>query len=230
MSFIKRGKAAQQEMAKQQAKAEQASKDKAFRFYLPTGADTSVTFIDGDLNDEGILDIPMFHEHQVHMNGHWRNWFVCVQDEESCPLCEGGDEPALVGALTIIDHSEWKDKQGNEHKDERKLFIAKFSTIQKLQNMATKRKGLAGCTFDVFRSSDSKSPNVGDQFDFTEKHTKGGLKKKFKDAAEAYDYEEVLTYLPAAELRKLGFGVTGVGGEKPLDDSGGTGTQYEDDL
>lgn len=230
MSFLKKGKAAQQEMAKAQAKADEMAKEKVFRFRIPTGANTSVTFLDGDLTDDGVLDIPMYHEHQIHMNGRWDNWFVCVQDEGSCPLCEGGDEPALVGALTIIDHSEWKDKKGNMHKDERKLFIAKFATIQMLQVLATKRGGLTGCTFDVYRSSEKRSPNVGTTFDFTEKHTPTGLKKKYKDDATPYDYEEVLTYLPADELRKMGFGVTGVGGEKPLDDSEGTGEEYEKDL
>lgn len=230
MSFIKKGAAAAAAMEAQKAKQEQAQKGKAFRFFIPTDTETAVTFLDGDLNDENIIDIPMYYEHQVHQGGHWRNWYVCLSEEESCPLCEGGDDPSLVGALTIIDHTEWKDKQGNMHKDERKLFIAKYGTIQTLQKMAEKRGGLAGCTFDVYRGSDKKSPNVGDTFDFTEKHTAKGMEKKYGEQAAPFDYEEVLPYVPAPQLRKMGFGVTAVGGEPPIKDSEGSGKEYDQDL
>ncbi len=224
VSYLKKGAKAQKEMKKADAKAEAASKNTIFRFWMPNDTDTSITFLDGNLTEDGLLDIVMYYEHQVYLNGKWTNWFVCTSEDEPCPVCEGGDTPALVGALTVIDHSEYEDKQGKNHKHEKRLFVAKRQTIKQLQELATKRGGLAGCTFDVSRTGD-KSASVGNMFDFTEKVPKAKLKKKYKDVSP-FDYEEVIQYIPAKELRKIGFGSTMVGDntDTPDDDD------YDDDL
>jgi hypothetical protein len=229
MSFLKKGKAAHAALEKAEAQAEAAAKNRAFRFWLPDKGQTSITFLDGDLDADGMLDIPMYYEHQVFMNGHYRNWFACVAEDEPCPICEGGDTPMLVGCLTVIDHSEFKDKQGKVRKDEKRLFVAKRKTIQQLQLIAAKRGGLTGCLFDVARTGD-KEANVGNMFDFTEKVAPAQLKKKYKENAEPFEYEEVIPHPSAKELRALGFGTTGVGGEQPPSDSEGTGEEYANDL
>lgn len=210
MSFIKKGKAAAAAMEQEDAKAEErkkaASSGKAFRFYIPEGASTSITFLDGDLNDN-ILDVPFLYEHNVNMNGHWRNWFICTQDSEPCPICEGGGRNYYAGFLSVIDHSEWKDKQGVLHRDEVKMFVAKRDTLKQLLKLSAKRGGLRGCRFDVSRTGD-KSPSVGNMFDFTEKYSEAQLKQMFGDKAKGIDFDTVLQeeYMDAKELRKLGFG------------------------
>jgi len=169
------------------------------------------------------------------MNGSWDNHFVCTQDIEPCPICEGGDQPSLVGVLTIIDHRIAKSKDGTKtYQDQQRLFVAKKDTIKVLQNLAGKRGGLAGCVFDIMRTGD-KSPSVGNQFDFQEKvadlkslevkYTREtvdekGVKKvvtKFKPA----NYETEIVFKPAKELRELGFGHAKViGGETGPTESG----------
>ena len=75
------------------------------RFYLPYNGECQVTFLDGVLDDELMLDVPMFYEHQVRLNGKWEN-FVCVAETEPCPICEKGESRnSLVGILTVIDHT-----------------------------------------------------------------------------------------------------------------------------
>ena len=84
-----------------------------------------------------------------------------------------------------------------------------------MSKIAVKRDGLAGCTFDVSRIGD-KAENVGNDFDFTEQLSlkklakKYGMKKKGEaednKVAKPYDYEEVLKYYTADELRKMGLG------------------------
>lgn len=219
LSFIKRGKQAQETFAKEEHKAEMNSKNNVFRFWVPKDKEASLTFLDGDLVD-GVLDIPFFYEHNINMNGKWGNFFICTQDEEPCPVCEGGNQPAYVGVLTVIDHSEYVSKKdGQVHKDNIKLFVAKRETIKMLQKLAVKRGGLRGCRFDVSRTGD-KSSSVGNVFDFTEKHTEEALKKMYGDKSNPINYEEMLAglYLPAKELRKLGFGAAGgpIGGEAPM--------------
>lgn len=225
LSFIKRGKQAQAISDQEEKKAEMRGKNNIFRFWMPKGESSSITFLDGDLMD-GILDIPFYHEHNVNMNGSWMNWFICTQDEEPCPICEGGGTSSYVGVMTVIDHGEYTSKKdGVVHKDNIKLFIAKRDTIKLLQKYAVKRGGLRGCTFDVARTGD-KSPAVGSAFDFTEKLTEQQLVQKYKstkvgelDRSKPVNYDEYLKglYQPASELRKLGFGSSEgpVGSEGP---------------
>lgn len=216
LSFIKKGKAAQETMAKEEHKAEQKSKGSVHRFWLPKDKDGCITFLDGDLKD-GMLDIPFYYEHQVNMNGSWNNHFICTQDEEPCPVCEGGHSPSYVGVFTIIDHSEYVSKKdGKTYKDQVRLLVAKRDSIKTLQKLAEKRGGLRGCKFDVSRTGD-KSPSIGNVFDFTEKltgqqlsklYTAKGADGKVYDKSKPLNYEELLVgmYMPAKELRKLGFG------------------------
>lgn len=210
LKFVKRGADAQAAMAREDHQAkerEEANKNKVFRFYLPDEGSSSVTFLDGELIN-GVLDIPYYYEHNVMMNGKWGNFYICTQDEEPCPICQGKLIPSYVGVLTVIDHSEYTSKKDNKvHRDEPRLFVAKRHTIKQLQKLSAKRGGLRGCTFDVSRIGD-KSPSVGNVFDFTTKLSEAQLVSKWGEKAQPFNYEDWLaaTYLSAKELRKLGFG------------------------
>jgi hypothetical protein len=217
VSFLKKGKAAHEQVASADKETE---KKKAAgmvrRFWIPQEAETQITFLDGALDDDGLLETVTYWEHQLRLNGDWRNWYACTQDQEPCPICQGSsDTPSLVAAFTVIDHTKWVSKQDNvEHQHEPRLFICKRETFKRLQKIATKRGGLTGITFDVSRTGD-KSPSVGSDFDFVEKRTLSVIKKAYdlKAAdAKAYDYEKVIMYRDAEELKKLGFGLISVGG------------------
>lgn len=225
MSFIKKGAAAQQSMAQEDMKAEQRSKDNMYGFYIPNGAETQITFLDGEVK-EGMLDIPFYYQHSVFMNGSYNNHFICTNDEEPCPICEGGDSPSFVGILTIIDHSEFTSKKdGKVYKDNIKKFVCKRNTIKLLLKQAIKRGGLTGATFDVSRTGE-KEPSVGNQFEFVEKRPLKQLQAEYgnKDKViAAIKYDEYLkgVYLTAAQLRKLGFGASQspIGSEGPVDET-----------
>lgn len=209
LAFLKRGAAAKEEFAKAEYKAEQNSKKKVNRFWVTKGETSTITFLDGNLDADGLLDIPYFYEHSVQMNGKWGHFFVCTQDTEPCPICEGGLNNSYVGLLSVIDHTSYTAKDGKTYKDQVKLFAAKRDTIKQLQIYATKRGGLAGCKFDVSRTGD-KSASVGNMFDFTDKSTIAQLKANYPQSTTPINYEEYLQalYLSAKELRKLGFGST----------------------
>lgn len=225
MSFLKKGKQSQAAMKKADEKAAKAQEGYVNRFWMPKDAETTVTFLDGDIDEDGMLDIPTYLEHQLNLDGSWQNWFACTSETEPCPICEGDDNPTLVGVLTIIDHTEWESKKdGSTHKDEKKLFVCKRQTIKQLQKIATKRDGLKGITFEVSRVGE-KAASVGDMFDFVQKKSPGILKKKYKDITP-FDYEKVLAYETADELRKRGFGSLAVGSEAGVSDDDG----YDEDL
>lgn len=219
-SWAKTGNAAKNAMAKEDAKKEQQQEqqNKLRRHWMPKNTETQMTFLDGALDDDGVLDALVFYEHQVFMNGNWRNWFVCTQDSEPCPICEGGDNPSLVGVFTAIDHAKF-EYNGKHYQNTKKMFVAKAMTMKQLQKIAAKRGGLTGATFDVSRTGD-KSAGVGDMFDFTEKRSLAQLKKAYPDVKdwEPGNYAEEIVYRDADELRTIGFGTnTSIGNEAPLD-------------
>lgn len=225
--FLKKGQQAQEEFAKVEHQIEQNKKNKFYRFFVKEGQDASVTFIDGNLVD-GVLDIPFLYEHNINMNGKWGNFFICTQDQEPCPICEGGSMASYVGIMTVIDHSEYKSsKDGKTYKDTVKLFVAKRETIKTLQKLAAKRGGLAGWRIDISRTGD-KSASVGNVFDFTEHSTPEELQAVYGEKAVPIDYEAYFgeLYMPAKELRKMGFGsATG-----PVGSESAAESDYEGDL
>lgn len=228
LGWMKRGSEAKEALAQEEARVELAKQGKGmYRFWMPEDSDRKITFLDGDLDEDGVLDVLAYYEHTLRVNGQFEQ-FVCTADADTtqpCPLCEAGDKPSLVHVLTVIDHTPYTIKSGPNAgktvKDTRKLFVAKRNTIQLLTKIATKRGGLAGCTFDVSRIGD-KSPGVGTQFDFVEKF------ESYEDIAEKYglkleevapaNYEDEIRYLSPEELISLGLGKapSGVGYEKGM--------------
>lgn len=198
-----------------------------------------VTFVDGFVTDQGILDCFMYREHRVFLHGEWTT-LVCVGEQEPCPICETGDDPSLVGVFTIIDHTEVKGKKA-VYKDRAMLFVAKRHTLRQLQALATPRKGISGWTVQISRVGE-KSAAVGDTFDFLEHHNEAYLRKtyvktdeKTKKTETVYkvaDYQKEIRYLSAPELRKLGFGKgSPVGSESgPKDDSAPAGVKVASQL
>ena len=228
-NWLKSGKSAHEELKRDEKAAEQRGKDAVFRYWMEDEEQCEITFLDGDLNDEGLLDVPMYYEHQLKLNGKWGNYFVCIASEDQiCPICLDGDNRYLAAVMTVIDHRDHEYK-GKHYKDQKRLFVAKRHTIKTLQIIATKRGGLAGCRFDVARTGD-KAANVGSLFDFTEKTDVKELMKKYK--VEPFDYAKILPYHDADSLRELGIGsaVSGASTEGKQQETTAAGDSYDDEL
>jgi hypothetical protein len=226
LSFLKTG-AESAALAKQEAAEAQKRKEetgKLWRFFLGDNEDAKITFVDGELGEEGYLNPPRFYEHTVFYNGKYEN-FICPEKtnpgaKDACPNCEAGDRASLVAVFTIIDHRTFQSKDKTKtYSNTRKLFVAKPQTFELLNKLAMKRGGLVGCTFDVSRAGD-KAPAVGSMFDFVEKHDIVSLQTMFMVEKTdpktnkvttvtnflAADYENELIYRTGDELRKLGLG------------------------
>lgn len=211
VGFLKKGKAAHQMLDKADAEAEarKEAANQVRRYWMPPDKENQITFLDGELDSDGMLEATSYWEHNLKLNGHWRNWFPCTQVQEPCPICDGGDSnAALVSVFTVIDHGQYTDGKGVKHQHEIRLFACKREVFRRLQKIAAKRGGLKGCTFDVSRVND-KSAGCGDVFEFVEKQSIADIKKKYKldDAGvKAIDYNEAIVYRTAKELNQLGFG------------------------
>lgn len=233
MSFLKTGKQARKEAsvvdAQRKAREDEAS-SKVFRFYVPRGQERRITFLDGNLDNDNELVMTAYYEHNLYINGRWNNFFVCTGNEdEPCPICEEGKMPSMVAVFTIIDHSEYTDRNGKTHKNQVKLLVAKRQTQKLLEYQAAKRGGLAGITFDVARIDEDQSAAVGTSFDFVEKNDVEKIAKKFK--ASVFNYEEVINYKSPSELRAMGFGKQSgkIGDEPGVDDDDAPWDQTDDD-
>lgn len=223
VSFLKRGKAARKEVKRdtaERARRKEERDNQVRRFWLKRGTERRVTFLDGDLDEDGELSSTVYHEHNLYINGRWNNFFVCTgNEEEPCPICEEGKMPAMVAAFTVIDHTKFKDNAGKVHKNVISLLVAKHATYKLLEMQAVKRKGLTGATFDVGRIDEDQSAAVGSVFDYVGKNPLKAIKNKF-DVDGPFNYEQILGYKTPDELRAMGFGKGDtVGGEKGIDDS-----------
>jgi len=171
---------------------EEKQKNYVNRFWLPADSNAKIVFLDDNP--------PIIEEHQLQIDGDWRNWFTCLRMVgEVCPICEHLDNKAYtVGFYTILDMSEWVDRNGKTHTNELKLFPAKFKTLQVLKRLSAKRGSLEGCVFEVYRST-SDAPNTGDVFDFEEKLTKDDILALNPDA-KPFDYAEILQPKEVGEI------------------------------
>ena len=120
--FLKRGAAAKQAVQVEDAKAEarRAEYGRLRRFYIGYNEDGQITFLDGQLDEDGVLDCPRFMEHKIRIGTDWKN-FACTAEIDTsgpCPICEAGDKASLVGVFTVIDHSTYTVKHGAERRQD----------------------------------------------------------------------------------------------------------------
>lgn len=229
-SFLKRGDDARKALLQQDAQAEQEKEIRGNyqNFYLKPGSQATITFLDGALDKDGLLDMPLFYLHSVYHAGMGTNGrrinLVCTQDSEGdCPIC-AYDKAQLVGALTIIEHTEYETAEGTVT-NPRRLFLPKRQTMRELQEAAAQLNGLRGFQFKVRRHT-KKSPIVGDELELVaDRIPEEKLKAVFDQCSgsDAIDYETELNYFSNDQLHAMGI-VDGVAkGAQQSSFGGGSG-------
>ena len=235
--LVKTGKEAWQDMEKEEEeKASNSNGTALYRFRVKPDEERRITFLDGNIDDEGYLDIVTWKEHRVLDTSTGRYIEVaCLEPMgEPCPACEANERRSVVGGMTVIDHSDYTVKNGPNAgkvlRDLKRLFVAKPKTLKVLRKMAAKRGGLAGCTFDVSRQDD-KSPAVGDVFDFVDKNNLQDIKASYGDKADPVPMIDHIPFMPAQDMVKRGIGspVDQIGSESGLSEGSPTPGE-EDDL
>lgn len=238
MGWLKTGKESKAiaEQVQVEQELRKAGQGKMWRFMLKPHETARITFVDGDLDEDGVLNPPRAFEH---FDNRTSSNYICPQKTmpelgETCPLCEVQNWASLVGYFTIIDHRVIKSKDGKkEYKNRRRLYAPKPAVMEKLAKKAITRGGLAGTTWDISRGND-KTASSGDDFEFIEKTPIATLKTMYmedvldakgvktgvRSAFYAADYDTELVLLHEEELRKLGLGVNVTGG-KSQSSSGG---------
>lgn len=117
----------------------------AIRFWLKADESAKFTF----------LDSPDFflHEHNLKLGGKFFNFFTCIQEADTCPICESGDNPSYVLVATVINHREYTDKEGKKHKNQKQLLVLKGRAKDKIIRQIEKRQDLKFCTYESHRGA-----------------------------------------------------------------------------
>lgn len=195
------------------------NKNTPFRFFLRPETSAIVAFCDGDrISEEGEpmrLDTGGYKEHEyTALDGTYRHYASCVGLGGGCLLCERGLMSYNAWPFTIIQVSPgWKDREGVEHKNEKKLLISKTESMQRFLRYIQQKRGLCGTVWDAFRSS-KKSYLIGDVWDFQQKveGKREGLARHLGVPIEQvtpFNYREILKPKTRTELEaEVNFAVT----------------------
>lgn len=132
------------------------------RFFLKEGQKAKVVFLD----DEPAC----IHEHNPKINGKWDQYFTCIKESnpDNPVCCEilGHDTRRYVGYFTIVDCTQFKDKNGNIHQFEVKLLPCRLQSLKLFQSKKDDKDGrLKGRIYNVNRS-DKKQQNIGNDWDY----------------------------------------------------------------
>lgn len=221
-SFLKTGKEANKELKNVQAEyeARKEQMDRPFRFSLhKDGEEGRVTFLDGELDSDGLLQKVCFYEHHVKLAGKWGNFFVCPGEFEPCPICEEGEyQKEFVAVFTVLDHRKYVGKDDKVYQHQRKLFVCKSGTLEQLQKIASKKGGLVGVTLELTRTG-SKKARVGDLIMYEKtQDLKKVAKKLGAEEVLPLDYDECFPSYTGKELEDFGFHLSSVGSEMEVED------------
>jgi len=163
-------------------------------------------------NEEGVkgtfLDTPkfFFREHTIRVGNQFMHE-TCLSDIDTCPLCSEGNSSYVV-AGTIIDHREWEDNQGEVHKNQKRLFVAKSRAREKIVREIEKKGDLQYCVYSFSRGSSPTECSTGEDIEFVKQLKKEQLKVFIPKGEtskwlEPFDYEKIFAPKSPEELRKL---------------------------
>lgn len=200
----------------EEAKQRQQNKG-LMRFWLESDSSSKATF----------LDTPNFflHEHQIKIGKSYHNYFTCIKEFDTCPLCESGDVPSYVVVATVISHKKWKDNKGVEHNNQKQLVVFKGKARNAILRKIEKQEGdLERCVFDFTRDSSPTTCSTGEDFDFIKRLSKKEIRQLVPAGQDPdeflapFDYEKIFEPKSAEELRKIVGLAEPVGSAKDDDD------------
>jgi hypothetical protein len=144
------------------------------RYYMKKDTSRKLIFLDAKPR--------VIFEHNPKIGKSWNNNCTCLKMiADSCSLCAAGNDSYKISMFTVIDTSEWTDKDGKKQSFTKRLYAAKKSTFEKLvrRNEKLEKDGLSlrGAVYTVSRGTDETSPNVGEDFDFEEHLNEDKLKE-----------------------------------------------------
>lgn len=169
-------------VAKQDQESAQRS---AQRMWLKPGESRRIVFLD---------DKPVsIWECSLRINGKWGN-FVQLHTPEAQALAERFGQRAYYATIfTVLDRSEYKDKKGVIHSDQKRLLVVRPAIAKMLKEKRDRWRGLVGKEVIVSRKNDKNDPSSGSDFELALNAEGSALKpdlSKVKDITP-FDYEAI---------------------------------------
>lgn len=206
------------------------------RFWVPKDKKSKVIILDrGDKECGRAWEHSMYNP-QTRKAG---DPILCLKDSGSlCPLCESGDNSRFVVYFTVLDLSSYETKSGEKVEVSKKvLAITSASVLDQFKELFVQcGNDFRGVVLTMSRSNDSKSPNTGNPTLVISPKTQKMirlsdkfLQEKYGNPADfvkgvalpkdyfltAFNYNDVLTYMDADEMRRK----LGISGYTPGSDS-----------
>ena len=126
------------------------------RIWLPANSEKKVIYLD----DEGFS----FYEHSYEQGGNSYNYHTCPGKASGCPHCASGKKPYLLTVYTVIDKSEYKDKTGAVHANEKRVHALKVDSALALARKSQRWGGLKGKEVVIARKG-PKDAAAGSDFE-----------------------------------------------------------------
>lgn len=209
-----RKRAIQEQVNNEQRKKErQKQSSMPFRFRMAPGTTRSFIIVDEE------PDFFRFEHNIKHpRTGKWGTVTGCIQDEDNCPICEDGSDAYYAMFLTIIDLTEFQDRNDNTHEFSRKLLVVKPGQQKKFLRRFEKDGTLRGALFEVSRDGD-RDAAIGNDIEFLETVPEEELEEDYirewknhdgkvvvEDCSEVFDYEELFPPVTADDLMEYATG------------------------
>jgi len=212
-----------------------------YSFSLKPGEMKTITFLDGDLDADGMFAVGFANEHVVRFGPKSFESFQCLQDyNQACPCCDQSRDvkngpvgfQSLRGYFTVIDHDGYvstKDNQRVQHTRRLYKTIQQLAILVQTLGQRDGHYSLKGRCFQVSRTGD-KAAAVGDVLIPIDRYDVDGmlaqLRASYPDRADSFtlcDYSKVLTAIDAQQMYQMFQRVGGGGGNQPLGHSTGIG-------
>jgi hypothetical protein len=198
----------EEEKAKQRKEQAQKNRDMPFRFFMKP--DTTTEFIILDDKPEFFL-----YEHSYKdARGKWGGRAICIDEWDNCPMCETVGEPAYTLMLSVIDLTEYVNRDKETVTWSRKLLPVKTAQQKKFMRIYEREGSLRGAVIEASRDGD-KSASIGNDLELIEfapeeelagyvrKWTDREKKKHTEDCSVAINYEEIFEMPTQEDLEAL---------------------------
>lgn len=178
---------------------EQRAGTRVRRLWIPQNSERNVIYLD----DEGFS----FDEHQYEHAGRYDNFLTCPGKAHGCPLCASQKRPYYVTVFSVIDLSEWTDKQGSLHKNEKKVHALKAESAQALKRKKERWPGGLKGKGVVISRKGAKDASSGSDFEMMLSDKGTPVVYKLDPVGDpdhkAFDYEQIFKPKTGAEMRAI---------------------------
>jgi hypothetical protein len=201
--------AAGRKMAEQKAKEQKLRYESQlpWTFRVDVGARVPATFLD---DAWFYLNI-----HDVQLPGDkFYTPVTCIQDVDTCPVCVSSKLSSYVLITTILNHSKYKTKKGEELQHYKQLAMFKGTALTNLQYRREDLKGSIKFHCFKFARGKEKECRTGSDITYFKKFTPANMKlfipkdiisdtEKAKDFLAPYNYEKLFAPKSIEELSAI---------------------------